>query len=107
MAAELSTRLLVLIHALGGFAVWPVSPLLAVSSQMPRHFAFTAHGLFVLFGWTASLFYHLFGGLRHLAWDFGYGYELQQTHASGWAAVIATLVATVLTWVAGFWMLRP
>jgi succinate dehydrogenase / fumarate reductase, cytochrome b subunit len=64
-------------------------------------------GLFVLFGWTASLFYHLFGGLRHLAWDFGYGYELPQTHASGWAVVIATVVATVLTWIAGFWMLRP
>src|SRR5690348_9393756 len=64
-------------------------------------------GLFVLFGWTASLFYHLFGGLRHLAWDFGYGYELPQTHAGGWAVVIATVVATVLTWIAGFWMLRP
>jgi hypothetical protein len=50
VAAELSTRLLVLIHSAGGFLVWPVSPLLAVSQQMPRHFAFTAHGLFVLFG---------------------------------------------------------
>jgi hypothetical protein len=50
VAAELSTRLLVLIHSIGGFLVWPVSPLLAVSSQMPRHFAFTAHGLMVLFG---------------------------------------------------------
>jgi len=50
VAAELSTRLLALIHSAGGFLVWPVSPLLAVSGQMPRHFAFTAHGLFVLFG---------------------------------------------------------
>ncbi len=50
VAAELSTRLLVLIHSAGGFLVWPVSPLLAVSSQMPRHLAFTAHGIFVLFG---------------------------------------------------------
>ena len=50
VAAELSTRLLVLIHSIGGFLVWPVSPLLAVSGQMPRHLAFTAHGLFVLFG---------------------------------------------------------
>jgi hypothetical protein len=50
VAAELSTRLLTAIHAAGGFLVWPVSPLLAVSGQMPRHFAYTAHGLFVLFG---------------------------------------------------------
>jgi hypothetical protein len=50
IAAELSTRLLLLIHSIGGFQVWPVRPLLAVSSQMPRHLAYTAHGLFVLFG---------------------------------------------------------
>ena len=50
VAAELSTQLLVLIHSIGGFLVWPVSPLLAVSGQMPRHLAYTAHGLFVLFG---------------------------------------------------------
>jgi len=50
VAAELSTRLLLLMHSIGGFLVWPVSPMLAVSSQMPRHFAFTAHGLLVLFG---------------------------------------------------------
>jgi succinate dehydrogenase / fumarate reductase cytochrome b subunit len=63
-------------------------------------------GLFMLFGWTASLFYHLFGGLRHLAWDAGYGYDLPQTHASGWAVIIATVLATVLTWAAGFWVLH-
>jgi hypothetical protein len=50
VAAELSTQLLTAIHSAGGFLIWPVNPLLAVSSQMPRHFAFTAHGLFVLFG---------------------------------------------------------
>ncbi len=50
IAAELSTRLLLLIHSAGGFQVWPVRPLLAVSGQMPRHLAYTAHGLFVLFG---------------------------------------------------------
>lgn len=60
-------------------------------------------GLFVLFGWTASLFYHLFGGIRHLAWDLGYGFELTSTHRSGWAVVAATFVCTVLTWVAGLW----
>jgi hypothetical protein len=50
VAAELGTRLLSLIHFIGGFQVWPVSPLLAVSSQMPRHLGYTAHGLMVLFG---------------------------------------------------------
>ena len=58
-------------------------------------------GLFVLFGWTASLFYHFFGGLRHLAWDAGYGYSIEATHKSGWAAIIATVVSTILVWVIG------
>ncbi len=61
-------------------------------------------GLFLLFGWSIALFYHLFGGVRHLAWDAGWGYELPQMRATGWAVVIATAVASVLTWVVGFWM---
>ena len=63
-------------------------------------------GLFMLFGWTAALWWHFFGGLRHLAWDAGYGYDLPQTHASGWAAVIGTVVLTILTWVIGLWVLH-
>jgi hypothetical protein len=50
VAAELSTKLLVLIHAVGGFLVFPVTVSFAVSPEMPRHFAYAAHGLFVLFG---------------------------------------------------------
>jgi len=63
-------------------------------------------GLFVLFGWTASLMYHFWGGIRHLVWDAGHGYELPQVHASGWAVVAATIVSTVLIWVAGLLVLR-
>jgi succinate dehydrogenase / fumarate reductase, cytochrome b subunit len=29
----------------------------------------------VLFGATWSLAYHFFNGLRHLAWDLGYGFD--------------------------------
>ncbi len=61
-------------------------------------------GLFMLFGWTASLYWHFFGGIRHLAWDAGYGYDLPQTHLSGWAVVIATVLASALTWAVGFWV---
>ena len=58
-------------------------------------------GLLMLFGWTVALVYHLFAGIRHLAWDAGYGFDLPTTHATGWAVVIATGVATVLVWIAG------
>jgi succinate dehydrogenase / fumarate reductase cytochrome b subunit len=55
-------------------------------------------GLLLLFGWTVALWYHFCAGLRHLFWDAGIGFELPQVHASGRAALIATLVLTVLTW---------
>ena len=35
----------------------------------------TIPGLVVLFGITWSLCYHFFSGLRHLAWDLGYGFN--------------------------------
>ena len=69
-------------------------------------FLATPVGLFMLFGWTTALFWHFYGGIRHLAWDSGYGYDLPQTHASGWATLIATVASTVLVWAAGLWMLR-
>jgi succinate dehydrogenase / fumarate reductase cytochrome b subunit len=58
-------------------------------------------GLLLLFGWTAALWFHLCNGIRHLAWDGGYGFALPQVHASGRAVVIATVVLTVLTWIVG------
>jgi succinate dehydrogenase / fumarate reductase cytochrome b subunit len=58
-------------------------------------------GHLVLFGWTAALWYHFCAGIRHLAWDAGYGFELPQVHATGRLVVIATVVLTLLTWLIG------
>ena len=58
-------------------------------------------GLLLLFGWTLALVYHLVGGIRHLAWDSGYGYDLPQVYASGYAAIAATVVGTLAIWVVG------
>ena len=64
----------------------------------------TFPGLFLLFGWTAALMYHFWGGIRHLMWDAGFGYDLPQTHASGWAAIIATVISTTLIWAVGLYL---
>jgi len=58
-------------------------------------------GLLLLFGWTLALVYHFVGGIRHLAWDMGYGWELPQVYASGYAAIAATGILTVLIWIVG------
>ncbi len=58
-------------------------------------------GLLLLFGWTVALVYHLAGGLRHLAWDAGYGWDLKQVYTSGYAAIAATVIGTVVIWAIG------
>ena len=66
----------------------------------------TPVGLFVLFGWTAALFYHFYAGIRHLAWDAGYGYELKNVHMTGWLTMAATVVSTISVWAIGLIVLR-
>jgi succinate dehydrogenase / fumarate reductase, cytochrome b subunit len=55
-------------------------------------------GILVLAGLTAVAWFHTFAGLRHLYWDFGKGYDLPAVHRTGRLMLIATGVATVLTW---------
>ncbi len=59
-------------------------------------------GMLLLFGWTVALWYHFCAGIRHLFWDFGYGFELPTVHATGKLVVAATAVLTVLTWIVIF-----
>lgn len=40
--------------------------------------AATPLGQVILFGFTWSLAYHLLNGIRHLAWDMGYGFSKSQ-----------------------------
>ena len=61
-------------------------------------------GLALLLLWTFSLFFHLCNGIRHLAWDAGYGFELRAIYASGWTVVAASAVLTLATWLLGAWL---
>lgn len=53
----------------------------------------------LLAGWLLAFCYHLFNGVRHLAWDIGFGYEKPEARRSFRATVVATLVLfVVLAW---------
>lgn len=56
-------------------------------------------GKLVMFGLTASAFYHLANGVRHLFWDAGAGFDLKSANASGVAVFAFTAVATVAVWI--------
>lgn len=54
---------------------------------------------FLLAGWLLAFCFHLFNGVRHLAWDLGFGYEKHEARRSFRVTVIATLVLfVVLAW---------
>ena len=59
-------------------------------------------GVLLLLGWCFSLFYHLCNGIRHLAWDTGYGLDLPTTYATGWAVVAVSAGLTLVALIAGF-----
>ncbi len=55
-------------------------------------------GVLLLFLWSIAFFYHMCNGIRHLAWDAGYGFEMRIAAASGYAVVVATATLTVIAW---------
>lgn len=61
-------------------------------------------GRLVLFGFTVSLFFHLCNGVRHLVWDVGYGFDIKTAERSAWFVVAATIVLTLVAWIAGYAM---
>jgi succinate dehydrogenase / fumarate reductase, cytochrome b subunit len=59
-------------------------------------------GQMLLFAGTFAFFLHLFGGIRHLVWDAGYGFSLRAIYISGWTVVVASVVLTIAAWIASF-----
>ena len=45
--------------------------------------------------------FHLLSGLRHLIWDFGYGFEIKTANISGIIVIISSLILTITFWLMG------
>ncbi len=56
----------------------------------------------LLLGWVFSLYYHLCNGIRHLFWDVGRGFEIEDLYKSGWLVLGAALGLTALTVILAF-----
>ncbi len=52
-------------------------------------------GHLILIGFAFSLCYHLCNGIRHLLWDAGYGFELDEATMSGYIMLIAAGILAV------------
>ena len=74
----------------------------AAAFSVAQGFWYSWFGRLLLLGWTWSLFFHLCNGVRHLFWDAGYGFEIKTTYASGWTVVAASVVLTLVAWIAAY-----
>lgn len=102
------SSVLSIMHRITGLALYAGSALLVLwlwSAAYAPEFYATLHGWLgslpgrlLLIGWTAAFYYHLLNGIRHLAWDAGYGFTLPVMHRTGIATVISTLILTAFTW---------
>ena len=59
-------------------------------------------GKLVMFGMSASVFYHLANGVRHLIWDAGHGLDLKDANASAYVVFGFTIAATLAVWAIAF-----
>lgn len=61
-------------------------------------FARSPLGQFMLFGWSAALFYHMCNGVRHLIWDTVYLFEIHNAKRAGWVVLLTAAALTALVW---------
>ena len=102
------TSVLSILHRMTGVALWVGSLLLvawlwavAYSTEYFDFWAyFASHPLakLLLIGWTFAFYYHFCNGIRHLFWDAGRGFSLENVTRSGMAVVGASLGATGASW---------
>jgi succinate dehydrogenase / fumarate reductase cytochrome b subunit len=66
--------------------------------NVARDFAETPLGTFMIFGWSAALYYHLCNGVRHLIWDTGRLFKIKNADAAGYIVLATAALLTVGTW---------
>jgi succinate dehydrogenase / fumarate reductase cytochrome b subunit len=59
-------------------------------------------GRLLLFGFTWALIHHALGGLRHLLWDTGRGFDLTLIEWLARGNLAGSIVLTLLLWIIGY-----
>lgn|SRR5690606_16140561 len=57
-------------------------------------------GMIILFGLTWSVMHHMLGGIRHMIWDAGRGFEIPTVELLSWATLAGSLILTAIIWIA-------
>ena len=62
----------------------------------------TPLGQVIIFGFVWSLSYHLLTGIRHLAWDLGFGFALRTAHLTSILAIAGSIVIAVIVFAVAY-----
>ena len=106
------TMMMSIVHRATGAALYfgtllMVWWLVALASG-PEYFAYVQDiagswfGRLVLFGYTWALVHHALGGLRHLVWDTGRGFDLEKVEWMARLNLAGSVIITVAIWVIGY-----
>jgi succinate dehydrogenase / fumarate reductase cytochrome b subunit len=97
-----------IVHRITGAALYIGSLLLAwwliAAATGPDYYNYvvswfaTWPGKLILLGYTWALMHHMLGGIRHLIWDTGLGFDLKTIDILSWGSLAGSLVLTVLIW---------
>jgi succinate dehydrogenase / fumarate reductase, cytochrome b subunit len=108
------TTMMSILHRITGVALYAGTLLfvwwLAAAATGPGYYEYVQAvfgsfaGRLVLFGFTWALIHHMLGGLRHLLWDTGRGFELRTVEWLARANLAGSTGLTLLVWVIGYWV---
>ena len=62
-------------------------------------------GRIVLFGYTWALIHHMLGGLRHLIWDTGHGFDAVERERLVRANLVGSIALTIILWIVGGYLM--
>lgn len=106
------TMMISITHRITGVALYFGTFLIAwwlvAAAAGPDYFSFV-NGLFgswfgrlILLGYTWALIHHALGGVRHLVWDTGRGFDLPVVEWMAKANLAGSIVLTILLWIVGY-----
>jgi len=107
--SPLINMMMSIVHRITGVTLYFGTLLLAFylvsAASGPEAYAYSSwlfgswFGLLILFGYTWVLFHHMLGGVRHLIWDTGRGFDLATVDKLCWGSLVASVSLTILVWI--------